>query len=149
MFKNQWPGAETGKFGPSFMLPSGNRRELNPRKLFPAKRKASPSRCGNIDFHASHVEEFKVVGAMCWKGSLWADHGITSCAGEVPVFERRSDRAGTDERDFPMVKALRVNGDRLWSRLMRMTEIGATGHGGCNRQAFSDANMAGRRPSGP
>src|SRR6202789_3014481 len=44
-----------------------------------------------------------------------------------------------------MVNALRVNGDRLWSRLMQMAEIGATAHGGCNRQALSDADMAGRR----
>jgi len=44
-----------------------------------------------------------------------------------------------------MVNALRVNGDRLWSRLMQMAEIGATPHGGCNRQALSDADMAGRR----
>jgi beta-ureidopropionase / N-carbamoyl-L-amino-acid hydrolase len=43
-----------------------------------------------------------------------------------------------------MVKALRVNGDRLWSRLMQMAEIGATPHGGCNRQALTDADMAGR-----
>jgi beta-ureidopropionase / N-carbamoyl-L-amino-acid hydrolase len=44
-----------------------------------------------------------------------------------------------------MVVALRVNGDRLWSRLMEMAEIGATAHGGCNRQALTDADMAGRR----
>jgi beta-ureidopropionase / N-carbamoyl-L-amino-acid hydrolase len=44
-----------------------------------------------------------------------------------------------------MVRALRVNGDRLWSRLMQMAEIGATPHGGCNRQALTDADMAGRR----
>ena len=44
-----------------------------------------------------------------------------------------------------MAKALRVNGDRLWSRLMQMAEIGATPHGGCNRQALTDADMAGRR----
>src|SRR3979490_3458735 len=44
-----------------------------------------------------------------------------------------------------MVKELRVNGDRLWSRLMQMAEIGATAHGGCNRQALTDADMAGRR----
>src|SRR5216684_2957653 len=42
-------------------------------------------------------------------------------------------------------KTLRVNGDRLWSRLMQMAEIGATPHGGCNRQALTDADMAGRR----
>jgi len=39
---------------------------------------------------------------------------------------------------------LRVKGDRLWSRLMQMAEIGATAHGGCNRQALTDADMAGR-----
>jgi beta-ureidopropionase / N-carbamoyl-L-amino-acid hydrolase len=44
-----------------------------------------------------------------------------------------------------MVKELRVNGDRLWSRLMQMAEIGATPHGGCNRQALTDADMAGRK----
>ena len=44
-----------------------------------------------------------------------------------------------------MVNGLQVNGDRLWSRLMQMAEIGATPHGGCNRQALSDADMAGRR----
>jgi N-carbamoyl-L-amino-acid hydrolase len=43
-----------------------------------------------------------------------------------------------------MVKAIRVNGDRLWSRLMQMAQIGATPHGGCNRQALTDADMAGR-----
>jgi len=44
-----------------------------------------------------------------------------------------------------MVETLRVNGERLWSRLMRMAEIGATAQGGCNRQALSDADMAGRQ----
>jgi beta-ureidopropionase / N-carbamoyl-L-amino-acid hydrolase len=44
-----------------------------------------------------------------------------------------------------MARTLRVNGDRLWSRLMRMAQIGATAHGGCNRQALSDADMAGRK----
>jgi beta-ureidopropionase / N-carbamoyl-L-amino-acid hydrolase len=39
----------------------------------------------------------------------------------------------------------RVKGDRLWSRLMQMAQIGATAHGGCNRQALTDADMAGRR----
>jgi N-carbamoyl-L-amino-acid hydrolase len=43
------------------------------------------------------------------------------------------------------VKALRVNGGRLWSRLMQMAEIGATPHGGCNRQALTDADIAGRK----
>jgi len=43
-----------------------------------------------------------------------------------------------------MAKALRVNGDRLWSRLMQMAKIGATSHGGCNRQALTDTDMEGR-----
>jgi len=43
-----------------------------------------------------------------------------------------------------MVSALRVNGDRLWSRLMQMAQIGATTQGGCNRQALTDGDMAGR-----
>jgi N-carbamoyl-L-amino-acid hydrolase len=43
-----------------------------------------------------------------------------------------------------MVNALRVNGARLWSRLMQVAQIGATPHGGCNRQALTDADMAGR-----
>jgi beta-ureidopropionase / N-carbamoyl-L-amino-acid hydrolase len=46
--------------------------------------------------------------------------------------------------DLPGIKALRVNGDRLWSRLMQMAEIGATAHGGCNRQALTDGDLAGR-----
>ena len=40
--------------------------------------------------------------------------------------------------------ALRVNGERLWSRLMDMAEHGATPAGGCNRQALTDADKAGR-----
>ena len=43
-----------------------------------------------------------------------------------------------------MPKPLRVNGGRLWSRLMEMAQIGATANGGCNRQALTDADMAGR-----
>jgi beta-ureidopropionase / N-carbamoyl-L-amino-acid hydrolase len=44
-----------------------------------------------------------------------------------------------------MVDSLRVNGERLWSRLMQMAEIGKTAHGGCNRQALTDEDMAGRK----
>lgn len=40
---------------------------------------------------------------------------------------------------------IRVNGQRLWSRLMDMAAIGATAHGGCNRQALTDLDIAGRR----
>jgi beta-ureidopropionase / N-carbamoyl-L-amino-acid hydrolase len=39
----------------------------------------------------------------------------------------------------------RVSGRRLWSRLMAMAEIGATERGGCNRQALTDEDFAGRR----
>jgi N-carbamoyl-L-amino-acid hydrolase len=38
----------------------------------------------------------------------------------------------------------RVSGTRLWSRLMKMAEIGATPHGGCNRQALTDGDLQGR-----
>jgi N-carbamoyl-L-amino-acid hydrolase len=38
-----------------------------------------------------------------------------------------------------------VNGARLWSRLMSMAEIGATAQGGCNRQALTDEDLAGRQ----
>ena len=39
---------------------------------------------------------------------------------------------------------LEVNGDRLWQRLMDMACIGATKAGGCNRQALTDEDAAGR-----
>ncbi len=45
----------------------------------------------------------------------------------------------------PLPKTLHVNGGRLWSRLMQMAQIGATPLGGCNRQALTDADFAGRR----
>lgn len=38
----------------------------------------------------------------------------------------------------------RIDGERLWSRLMAMAEIGATEAGGSNRQALSDEDAAGR-----
>jgi N-carbamoyl-L-amino-acid hydrolase len=41
--------------------------------------------------------------------------------------------------------APRISGTRLWSRLMEMAEIGATPHGGCNRQALTDGDLEGRR----
>ena len=44
-----------------------------------------------------------------------------------------------------MSKTLRVNGARLWARLMAMAEVGATIQGGCNRQALSDLDMQARR----
>jgi len=40
--------------------------------------------------------------------------------------------------------SVRVDGDRLWSRLIAMGRIGATPNGGCNRQALTDGDLAGR-----
>ncbi len=39
---------------------------------------------------------------------------------------------------------LRIDGARLWSRLMEMAQIGATPLGGCNRQALTDLDRQGR-----
>ncbi|MEM8922158.1 MAG: Zn-dependent hydrolase [Actinomycetota bacterium] len=39
---------------------------------------------------------------------------------------------------------LRVDGERLWARLMDMAAVGATANGGSNRQALSDEDAAGR-----
>ncbi len=44
-----------------------------------------------------------------------------------------------------MNDVLRVDADRLWSRLMAMAQVGATPAGGSNRQALSDDDEAGRR----
>ncbi|MCH9691765.1 MAG: Zn-dependent hydrolase [Gammaproteobacteria bacterium] len=40
--------------------------------------------------------------------------------------------------------ALRIDGARLWARLMEMARIGATAAGGCNRQALTDEDRQGR-----
>jgi beta-ureidopropionase / N-carbamoyl-L-amino-acid hydrolase len=40
--------------------------------------------------------------------------------------------------------SLRIDDKRLWLRLMEMAQIGATPSGGCNRQALTDLDMAGR-----
>ncbi|MCP3989302.1 MAG: Zn-dependent hydrolase [Actinomycetia bacterium] len=39
---------------------------------------------------------------------------------------------------------IRIDGERLWSRLMTMAEVGATPNGGSNRQALSNDDAAGR-----
>ncbi|SDZ89379.1 Zn-dependent hydrolase [Microbulbifer marinus] len=44
-----------------------------------------------------------------------------------------------------MDKPLSINGERLWQRLMDMGAIGATSKGGCNRQALTDEDAAGRK----
>src|ERR1700716_2145960 len=72
-------------------------------------------------------------------------HRTEVAANVWGICHRRAIINPSIERDSPSMKALRVNGDRLWSRLMKMAEIGATPHGGCNRQALTDADMAGRR----
>jgi len=47
--------------------------------------------------------------------------------------------------DWPTVTAaLRVNRERLWSSLTSVAAIGATTGGGCNRQALTDEDKAGR-----
>ena len=43
-----------------------------------------------------------------------------------------------------MMNDLRINGNRLWQSLMNMAQIGATPAGGCNRQALTDEDKAGR-----
>ena len=43
-----------------------------------------------------------------------------------------------------MSELITVNGERLWSSLMEMAEIGGTENGGCNRQALTDEDKAGR-----
>jgi beta-ureidopropionase / N-carbamoyl-L-amino-acid hydrolase len=44
----------------------------------------------------------------------------------------------------PLHADARVDGERLWSTLERFAEIGGTQRGGCNRQALTDADRAGR-----
>ena len=39
---------------------------------------------------------------------------------------------------------MRIDGERLWSSLMEMAEIGETPRGGCNRQALTDEDKQGR-----
>ena len=44
----------------------------------------------------------------------------------------------------PLHANARVNGERLWGTLERFAGIGGTERGGCNRQALTDADRAGR-----
>jgi N-carbamoyl-L-amino-acid hydrolase len=44
----------------------------------------------------------------------------------------------------PPTTAIRINGERLWSSLMTLADIGGTPRGGCNRQALTDADKAAR-----
>lgn len=66
------------------------------------------------------------------------DHRIGICNNGLP-----SGQSGKQEtmRDLD---SIRINGNRLWSRLMRMAQVGATPAGGCNRQALTDEDVEGR-----
>lgn len=44
----------------------------------------------------------------------------------------------------PTASTLRINAERLWTSLMEMAAIGATAAGGCNRQALTAEDRAGR-----
>ncbi|MCC6631205.1 MAG: Zn-dependent hydrolase [Gammaproteobacteria bacterium] len=46
--------------------------------------------------------------------------------------------------DRHLIRKLRIDEARLWSSLMTMAQIGATSHGGCNRQALTDEDKTGR-----
>jgi len=50
-----------------------------------------------------------------------------------------TDTAVTETATSP-----RINGSRLWERLQAMATHGATANGGCNRQALTDIDRAGR-----
>ena len=43
-----------------------------------------------------------------------------------------------------LLSDLRIDGQRLWSSLMEMAQIGATPAGGCNRQALTEEDGVGR-----
>jgi N-carbamoyl-L-amino-acid hydrolase len=42
------------------------------------------------------------------------------------------------------LSSIRINGERLWRKLMEMARIWATAKGGCNRQALTDEDKQGR-----
>ena len=44
-----------------------------------------------------------------------------------------------------MIGSPRINGSRLWSRLMQMGQVGPTAQGGCNRQALTELDITGRK----
>ncbi len=48
------------------------------------------------------------------------------------------------EHKWLSTQHIRINGQRLWDSLMAMAKIGATAKGGCNRQALTDLDKAGR-----
>lgn len=79
--------------------------------------------------------------------------GVTlgdASAGQWDRFDIRVDRNYHADTVTPAPKStapladLRVNARRLWESLERFAQIGATGRGGCNRQALTDEDRAGR-----
>lgn len=50
-----------------------------------------------------------------------------------------------DHKATDLTSEVRINGDRLWNRLMEMGAIGATEKGGCNRQALTNLDRTGRQ----
>ena len=67
---------------------------------------------------------------------LHALFGAVNLINNVPRNEQESMTA--------LPSAIRIRPERLWDSLMRMAEIGATAKGGCNRQALTDEDRAGR-----
>ncbi|KVM47242.1 hypothetical protein WJ58_29570 [Burkholderia ubonensis] len=59
MFRNQLPRASCAKLVPSLILPSGSGRLLNTRKVWPAKRNASPSRFRSRPFSGTQPSDFR------------------------------------------------------------------------------------------
>jgi hypothetical protein len=53
-----------------------------------------------------------------------------------------------NEKAPPSMTSIRIDGERLWSSLMTLADIGGTARGGCNRQALTDEDKAGARTSG-
>jgi N-carbamoyl-L-amino-acid hydrolase len=66
------------------------------------------------------------------------DHRSEICDNVLPSEQSGKNQAMND------LESIRINGDRLWSRLMHMAQVGATPAGGCNRQALTDEDVEGR-----
>lgn len=66
-------------------------------------------------------------------------------ASSAPASSIHAASTSASSISQPMSEAsVRVNGERLWSRLMAMGEIGGTEKGGCNRQALTQEDKVGR-----
>src|SRR3984885_12770537 len=73
---------------------------------------------------------------------------VDRCSPRLPWYQpgdaRIMSARGVLMLNHTIDNAPRVSGKRLWSRLMAMAQIGATPHGGCNRQALTDLDFEGR-----